>query len=266
MMSLSFESASTFGRTRKIGVASCVAPRPSGSNWPDLKSGLNCPIRTICPEWTPDIVVGVKGYVRYLRPRGGCASSSAVEDRARADLYKTNAARHEILSISTDLTSYLRSLEMCAVFRPFDQIGRSRIAQLINKTNRFNLTTRRYTEADVLQFETSPSGLTLQIRLLDRFGDNGIVSVVICIERASTWIIDTWLMSCRVLNRKLEHATLNHIASCARSAGVSSCRRSDEIATISRFQSSIAFQYPSKSNISHVSVHWIDHKDDLCSM
>ena len=143
-----------------------------------------------------------------------------VEDRGRADQYQANAARTEWLGAATDLESYLRSLEMQAICGPFDRVGRARITQLINKTNQFNLTTRRYTESEVGALEKSNSGLTLQVRLIDRFGDNGMIAVVICVEEDPDWVIDTWLMSCRVLNRKVEQATLNYIVSCAKAAGV----------------------------------------------
>jgi FkbH-like protein len=142
------------------------------------------------------------------------------EDRQRADQYQANAARAEVLGAATNLESYLQSLRMRAICGPFDAIGRVRITQLINKTNQFNLTTRRYTEAHVQQFERAGSGLTLQVRLIDCFGDNGMIAVVICVAERTDWIIDTWLMSCRVLNRKVEQAMLNHIVGCARAAGM----------------------------------------------
>ena len=142
------------------------------------------------------------------------------EDRQRADQYQANAARAELLGAAGDLESYLRSLDMKAVVGRFDSVARARITQLINKTNQFNLTTRRYTESQVMALEDSPDGLTLQIRLVDKFGDNGIVAIVICVPSGEDWLIDTWLMSCRVLNRKLEETTLNCIAAAAKSAHV----------------------------------------------
>jgi FkbH-like protein len=144
------------------------------------------------------------------------------EDRQRADQYQANAARAELLGAATDLEAYLRSLDMKAIVGRFDSVGRARITQLINKTNQFNLTTRRYTEAQVMALEDSPEGFTLQIRLVDKFGDNGIVAIVICLPDGADWLIDTWLMSCRVLNRKLEETTLNCIVAAAKSAGVRS--------------------------------------------
>ena len=143
------------------------------------------------------------------------------EDRQRAGQYQANAARAAVLSGSSDLGAYLESLEMVADMRPFDDVGRARIAQLINKTNQFNLTTRRYTEGDVEAFENDPAVFTLQIRLKDRFGDNGMISVLICKpEGEDGWRIDTWLMSCRVLNRGLEKAVLNVLVAAAKSRGI----------------------------------------------
>ncbi len=123
---------------------------------------------------------------------------------------------------STDMASFLRSLEMKLLWREFDVQDIVRIAQLINKTNQFNLTTRRYNQAEVRQLAADPAAVTLQIRLLDRFGDNGIVAVVIGAPSArdeSDLIIEAWLMSCRVLGRELEVATLNVLAELAGSKG-----------------------------------------------
>jgi len=148
------------------------------------------------------------------------ATRFTAEDQQRAGQYQANAARAKLLESSTDLSAYLRSLSMQAVCGPFDRIGRSRITQLINKTNQFNLTTRRYTETEVEAFERSPDAFTLQMRLIDRFGDNGVIAIVICVKEGTEWVIDTWLMSCRVLNRGVEQATLNYIVSHAKLVGI----------------------------------------------
>lgn len=143
------------------------------------------------------------------------------DDRLRAGQYQANAARAAVLGATTDLAAYLESLDMRAEFSPFDALGRARITQLINKTNQFNLTTRRYNEAAVERFESDPSVFTLQIRLRDRFGDNGMVSVLICqADAVQRWVIDTWLMSCRVLNRGLEQQVLNKLVACAAERGI----------------------------------------------
>jgi FkbH-like protein len=106
-------------------------------------------------------------------------------------------------------------------FQPFDEVGRARIAQLIAKSNQFNLTTRRYTEAQVADAERAPGVFTLQVRLTDSIGDNGMISVIICrCTEPETWTIDTWLMSCRVLGRCVEEMVLREIAWHAERQGI----------------------------------------------
>lgn len=151
------------------------------------------------------------------------AVAVTVEDRERARQYQDNRERETLKATTTDLDSYLRSLSMRMVWRRFDEVGLSRATQLINKTNQFNLTTRRYTEAEVKAVMDDPGAFGLQIRLLDRFGDNGIIGIVIGRLEADgkTVRIDTWLMSCRVLGRCVEPATLNLVAAEARRLGAS---------------------------------------------
>ncbi|MBF0157640.1 MAG: HAD family hydrolase [Magnetococcales bacterium] len=143
------------------------------------------------------------------------------DDRHRAQWYRERSRREPPQEGFRDLDAFLASLEMVVRFSPFAAVGRGRIAQLINKTNQFNLTTRRYSEAEVAAMEIDPELFTLQIRLADRFGDNGMIGVVICRRRESLWEIDTWLMSCRVLNRKVELATLRELLDQAAKAGIS---------------------------------------------
>ncbi len=156
-------------------------------------------------------------YPRRLAAAGYFeALAFAAEDRQRADQYRANAERAAFAGTS-DMAGYLASLDMVADFRAFDATNRARIAQLINKSNQFNLTTRRYAEKEVAALEADPSKLTMQVRLVDRFGDNGMISVII-VDRES-WEIDTWLMSCRVLGRRMEDAVLAEIMAAAREAG-----------------------------------------------
>jgi FkbH-like protein len=144
------------------------------------------------------------------------------DDLARAEQYKGNADRTRLLQTTRNLDEFLRSLEMRIEFAPFTAMTRKRVTQLINKTNQFNVTTPRYTENQVTTFEGSHDHFTLQISLRDRFGDNGIIAVVVCIVRPMEWEIDTLLMSCRVLNRKVEEAICNRIVQEAKRAGARS--------------------------------------------
>ena len=135
------------------------------------------------------------------------------EDRERTGQYQGNKARDALKASATDLPAYLRGLEMQLITRQFDKVGSQRIVQLINKSNQFNLTTRRYTDEDVIAVMADPDAFGLQLRLLDRFGDNGVIAIVIGrLQPNKDLLIDTWLMSCRVLGRQVEPATLNLIA------------------------------------------------------
>lgn len=161
-------------------------------------------------------------YPRLLAAGGYFeAVAFSSEDRDRAAYYQANAERAASLTASGDIESYLASLDMVCSIRLVDQVSRPRVSQLINKSNQFNLTTRRYSESEVAAAEADPNRHAIQIRLVDRFGDNGIISVIIADKSAESWEIDTWLMSCRVLGRKVEEAALAHLAGAARAAGAS---------------------------------------------
>jgi FkbH-like protein len=136
------------------------------------------------------------------------ATDFNVEDRSRAESYATNALRADVEAKSRNLGDYLSSLEMKLVARPFDQVGRARITQLINKTNQFNLTTRRLTEFEVVEVETADDRLTIQVSLSDRFGELGMIGLIICALAGDHATITDWVMSCRVLGRNVEMAML----------------------------------------------------------
>jgi FkbH-like protein len=160
-------------------------------------------------------------YARTLAAAGYFeAIRFSKEDLTRADFYQDNSRRIVLQQQVGDLNSYLDSLEMEITFAPFDETGRTRIAQLISKSNQFNLTTRRYSEAEVAQIQQDPSCFSLQARLQDVFGDNGMISVIICrhVDR-DTLEFDTWLMSCRVLGRRVEEVTLDEVISYAAQQG-----------------------------------------------
>ncbi|MCE9608900.1 MAG: HAD-IIIC family phosphatase [Chthoniobacter sp.] len=138
------------------------------------------------------------------------------EDAGRTDQYRSDTQRQALCSAITDMDSYLESLAMEAVISEFTSMDVPRLAQLINKSNQFNLTTRRRTEADLLALLRNPDYVCFSIRLNDRFGEHGLISVVIAQEENGTLKIDTWLMSCRVLKRQVEDEALNELARLAR--------------------------------------------------
>lgn len=173
------------------------------------------------------------------------------EDRQRAGQYSANAARRAALGTGTDLEQYLESLAMQADVSAFDAVGRARITQLINKTNQFNLTTQRYSETDVAAFEADATMVTLQIRLKDSYGDNGMISVVICKDSGDDLLIDTWLMSCRVLNRRVEQMVLNLLVEFAKKRGklrlLGSYRPTERNALVKDHYSKLGFESRSQS-------------------
>jgi FkbH-like protein len=179
-------------------------------------------VRDMLPEVAvPELPEDPAYYVRTLLAAGYFeALAFSPEDQKRADFYQDNARRVALQRATGDLDAYLETLDMTISFQPFDEIGRARISQLINKSNQFNLTTRRYTEAQVGEMEADPNCFTLQVRLVDTFGDNGMISVIICRRDADDWLVDTWLMSCRVLGRRVEQAVLQELVSHARKLGI----------------------------------------------
>lgn len=178
-------------------------------------------VRSVYPEIAvPELPADAAYYHRALNAAGYFeAIVFSEDDRKRSGFYKENARRLQLQGSAGSLDAYHASLEMVATFQPFDPVGRARIAQLINKSNQFNLTTRRYSEAQVAEMEQDPDRFTLQVRLADIFGDNGMISIVAADVVAESWEIDTWLMSCRVLGRRVEDAVLDELVREARAAG-----------------------------------------------
>jgi FkbH-like protein len=180
-------------------------------------------VRQLLPQVAvPELPEEPAWYARTLAAAGYFeAVTFANEDLQRAGFYLDNARRASLQKQAGGVDAYLASLDMTITFQPFDATGRARIVQLINKSNQYNLTTRRYTDPEVTAVENNPEVFTLQVRLADIFGDNGMISVVICRPgEPGVWEIDTWLMSCRVLGRKVEHMVLREVLEHARHAGI----------------------------------------------
>lgn len=138
-------------------------------------------------------------------------TSFTVEDAQRADQYRARAQIAELESSAESIEDFHRSLKMRAIVRPFDELNLPRIAQLIGKTNQFNLTTRRHGAEKLREFMADPDCVHLYLRLRDRFADHGLVSVAIARREGEVLDIDTWLMSCRVIGRTVEAQMLHHL-------------------------------------------------------
>lgn len=143
----------------------------------------------------------------------------SAEDQQRGAMYQAQHAREQLEQRVTSREDFYRSLQQEAEIAPLTKANLARIAQLTNKTNQFNLTTRRYTEQQVAELNTKAGWECFSIRVRDRFGDNGLVGVAITHLEGETAEIDTFLMSCRVIGRTVETAFLSFLASRARSRG-----------------------------------------------
>ena len=146
------------------------------------------------------------------------------EDLQRTALYQANAARQELESSADSIDSFLQSLQMVARVGPLEAATLERSAQLIGRSNQFNLTTRRHGAAALQAFMQDPDWVTLTVSLADRFGDNGLISVVLAHVQGQALEIDTWLMSCRVLKRGVEQLLRNELCECARRRGLALVR------------------------------------------
>lgn len=146
------------------------------------------------------------------------------EDRARGEMYRREMQRKELGQTVTSIEEFYRTLGMRATISRSGQLTRKRIAQLTQKTNQFNLTTRRYTEAEIESYEREPRRRVYGLSLADRFGDNGLVGVAITVAEEDCWRIDTLLLSCRVMGRTVETAFLAFLAEQARMHGARSIR------------------------------------------
>lgn len=149
------------------------------------------------------------------------------DDLARNEMYRAEAQRKKQAVSYEDYSDYLLSLDMNAEIKPFVPAYMTRIAQLTNKSNQFNLTTKRCSQADIEGYAKNPAYITLYGRLADKFGDNGVVSVVFGHkddENATLFHIDLWLMSCRVLKRDMEYAMMDELVARCQAQGVQRLR------------------------------------------
>lgn len=183
-------------------------------------------VRQYAPEVTcillgddPALYASQVQDARLFEPRAITA-----EDTERAEQYKQEAHRQELQSNFTDMGAYLESLHMSGVIQAFSPVDVPRIAQLISRSNQFNLTTRRRTEAEVTEVMQDPDYCGFTIRLQDRFGDYGLIAIVIGRVQQTALHVDTWLMSCRVLKRQVEEETVNELVRLARERGCTTIR------------------------------------------
>jgi len=181
-------------------------------------------VRSMLPMVTvPEMPDDPAEYIRTIdRLRLFETVSFSEEDKDRSRLYKENAVRHESQRKFSDLSDYLKSLRMEAAVGSVDDFHIKRMAQLINKSNQFHLTGTRYAESEIERMNAAPLYSVRYFKLKDKFGDNGLISVVIMKREQDALAIDTWVMSCRVLSRGMEEFICKEVLTMARRQG---CRR-----------------------------------------
>ncbi len=169
----------------------------------------------------PDVGADVSRFPHILEAHGYFEPIRVNrDDTQRAQYYEDNAKRDEAAASFQNYGEFLDSLEMTGEIAPFSSVYLDRIAQLTNKTNQFNLTTRRYSIADIERFAQDPCYLTFYGRLIDKFGDNGLISVVVARIVSGEALVDLWLMSCRVLKRGMEQAMCDALVEACQARGI----------------------------------------------
>lgn len=169
----------------------------------------------------PELPEDPTGYINALQ--AGCyfeTLSFSDDDGNRADYYTANAMRGDLKESFTDLSEFHQDLEMVSLVGEIDNFYRPRAAQLLNKSNQFHLTGTRYSEIEIEELASNPKTTCRIFKLKDRFGDQGLISAVILkLEKDNVLVIDTWVMSCRVLGRGMEEFIASEILKIAQSVG-----------------------------------------------
>ncbi len=184
--------------------------------------------RNMVRQYLPEVVVpelpeDASDYVRAISELNLFETTTlTAEDGKRTALYQEEAKRKLLERSFANVDEYLRSLEMQITMGTFDSFHLPRIAQLIQRSNQFNLTTRRWglEECERLM-NAGPGTVPLYVKLIDRFGDYGLISVVVMQVEGSDAMLPMWLMSCRVLSRGVEQHVMNHVLANAKALGAS---------------------------------------------
>lgn len=175
-------------------------------------------ISEVCVPELPD---DPAKYLSYLQSLNLFETASySVEDANRTTQYQVEAKRNELKLKATSYEDYLKELDMECEWNYFDSQNAPRIAQLTQRSNQFNLRTVRYTEAEILDIINDPKKVGLYFKLKDKYGDYGLISVIILNIDNNLGFIDTWLMSCRVLKRGVEQFVLNKMIQVSKKNGV----------------------------------------------
>lgn len=169
----------------------------------------------------PELPEYPEEYLEYLYSLNLFETASYSNlDKDRTKQYQIEAQRVSLSKTFTNEADFLKSLNMVSVVSGFTKFNIPRVAQLSQRSNQFNLRTVRYTDADIEALANDPNVIDLSFTLEDKFGDNGLIAVVIMKPLDfDTLFVDTWFMSCRVLKRGMENFTLNTMVEKAKALG-----------------------------------------------
>lgn len=215
--------------------------------------------RQIVRDTLPEVAVpevdstDVFSYIRAIEECGFFTTVNiSSDDIKRTETYNNNRQRHNLENEMGNYDDFLISLDMYAEIGAFKPVYFDRIAQLTNKTNQFNLTTMRYTYSDIEQFARDENFVTLYGRLKDKFGDNGLITVIIGEKRNNELHIILWLMSCRVIKRGMEQNMMDVLCQraidngCAKIIGY--YNKSEKNAMVAKMYESFDFTLVSNEN------------------
>lgn len=169
----------------------------------------------------PELPEDPSDYLEFLYSQNLFETASYSEDdKERTKQYQVEAKRVSMQKSFTNDADFLKSLDMVSVVKGFDKFNIPRVAQLSQRSNQFNLRTVRYTDAEIFAIEKNDNYVTFSFTLKDKFGDNGLICVIILNKKnTETLFVDTWFMSCRVLKRGMENFALNTIVEWAKING-----------------------------------------------
>ncbi|MDD5356487.1 MAG: HAD-IIIC family phosphatase, partial [Candidatus Omnitrophica bacterium] len=185
-------------------------------------------IRSMCPEaMIPDLPIDPAQYVEFIRSlRISEGKSITDEDVRRTELYGNQRQREGLRIRAISLEDFYHSLDMKVIIRegkenlPYI----SRIAQLTQRTNQFNLTSERYEDKDIQSFLESTNYQIFSLELIDRFGNDGIIGLMILREGSDTWVINTFCLSCRAIGRTIEQTFMAYVIKALKKRGVKHLR------------------------------------------
>lgn len=162
-----------------------------------------------------------ENYIKIIDKQGYFeVTNFSREDSQKTQMYQENRQRAQRMATFENYEDYLLSLKMKAEIKSIVPLYTARIAQLTNKSNQFNLTTKRYSQAEIEEIQNNENYISLYGKLEDIFGDNGVVSVVIGKKREKELHIDLWIMSCRVLKRDMEYAMMDALVKKCQEANI----------------------------------------------